>query len=151
MLDEPDQEGLVELEFFQRTGKLQVLVTPRGSSVAVAVSFLSPYIPVVEDEPSGGRRKRMSTVDAGISRCAGCCRCGCAGASGRGASSTTTGGGVPLGEPLLMWWNLVARTPGEIEAARADWRAGRFGTVAGYDGDPLPAPPLDVSRLVRRP
>jgi quercetin 2,3-dioxygenase len=59
-------------------------------------------------------------------------------------------GGVPLGEPLLMWWNLVARTPEEIAAARADWRAGRFGTVAGYDGDPLPAPPLDVSRLVRR-
>jgi quercetin 2,3-dioxygenase len=60
-------------------------------------------------------------------------------------------GGVPLGEPLLMWWNLVARTPEEIAAARADWRAGRFGTVAGYDGDPLPAPPLDVSRLVSRP
>jgi quercetin 2,3-dioxygenase len=26
-----------------------------------------------------------------------------------------------------------------------------FGTVAGYDGDPLPAPPLGVSRLVSRP
>lgn len=28
-------------------------------------------------------------------------------------------GGVPLGEPLLMWWNFVARTPPEIAAAVA--------------------------------
>jgi hypothetical protein len=59
-------------------------------------------------------------------------------------------GGVPLGEQLLMWWNLVARTPEEIEAAAADWRAGRFGPVGGYDGEPLPAPPLDAVRLGRR-
>jgi len=51
-------------------------------------------------------------------------------------------GGVPLGERLLMWWNLVARTPGEIAAAVAGWREGRFGTVAGDDGPPLSAPPL---------
>jgi len=60
-------------------------------------------------------------------------------------------GGVPLGETLLMWWNLVARTPDEIAAAAADWRAGRFAPVADYDGPPLPAPPLDVGRLVPRP
>jgi redox-sensitive bicupin YhaK (pirin superfamily) len=60
-------------------------------------------------------------------------------------------GGVPLGETLLMWWNLVARTADEIAAAAADWRAGRFAPVADYDGPPLPAPPLDVGRLVRRP
>ncbi len=51
-------------------------------------------------------------------------------------------GGEPLGEQLLMWWNFVARTPEEIAAAAADWRAGRFGAVADYDGDPMPAPPL---------
>jgi quercetin 2,3-dioxygenase len=60
-------------------------------------------------------------------------------------------GGVPLGEPLLMWWNLVARTPAEIEATVADWREGRFGTVAGYHGEPLPAPPLTNLRPPRRP
>jgi redox-sensitive bicupin YhaK (pirin superfamily) len=59
-------------------------------------------------------------------------------------------GGLPLGERLLMWWNFVARTPEEIEAATADWRKGRFAAVADYDGDPMPAPPLDAVRL-RRP
>jgi quercetin 2,3-dioxygenase len=56
-------------------------------------------------------------------------------------------GGVPLGEALLMWWNFVARTPEEIAAATADWRAGRFGGVGGYVGDPMPAPPLNAARL----
>jgi putative redox protein len=58
--------------------------------------------------------------------------------------------GVPLGERLLMWSNLVARTPDEIAAAAADWREGRFGTVADYDGEPLAARPLDVARLIPR-
>ena len=58
-------------------------------------------------------------------------------------------GGEPLREPLLMWWNFVARTPEEIAAATAAWRAGEFGPVGGYQGDPLPAPPLDVARLKR--
>lgn len=41
-------------------------------------------------------------------------------------------GGLPFPEPLLMWWNLVARTRQEIEAAYRDWAgdSGRFGTVA---------------------
>jgi quercetin 2,3-dioxygenase len=60
-------------------------------------------------------------------------------------------GGVPLGETLLMWWNLVARTPDEIAAAAADWRARRFAPVADYDGPPLQAPQLDVGRLVPGP
>ncbi len=32
-------------------------------------------------------------------------------------------GGVPFGEPLLMWWNFVARTRAEVESACAGWRA----------------------------
>jgi redox-sensitive bicupin YhaK (pirin superfamily) len=58
-------------------------------------------------------------------------------------------GGVPLGEPLLMWWNFVARTPEEITAAAGEWASGKFGTVNGYDGEPLAAPPLDTVRLTR--
>jgi redox-sensitive bicupin YhaK (pirin superfamily) len=59
-------------------------------------------------------------------------------------------GGEPLGEQLLMWWNFVARTPEEIEAATTRWRTGEFGVVGGYQGEPLPAPDLDAARL-RRP
>jgi quercetin 2,3-dioxygenase len=51
-------------------------------------------------------------------------------------------GGVPFTERLLMWWNFVARTGGEIAQARDDWAAGRFAEVRGYPGGPLPAPAL---------
>ena len=59
-------------------------------------------------------------------------------------------GGTPLRERLVMWWNFVARTGGEIERARADWMAARFGEVPGYDGDPLAAPPLPALPLKPR-
>jgi len=57
-------------------------------------------------------------------------------------------GGEPFDEPLVMWWNFVARTDGEIRRARDDWMAGdRFGEVRGYAGDALPAPPLPTTPL----
>jgi redox-sensitive bicupin YhaK (pirin superfamily) len=61
-------------------------------------------------------------------------------------------GGVPLGERLIMWWNFVGRTAGEIASARASWMArdGRFGEVRGYAGDRLPAPPLPPGTLQPR-
>jgi len=41
-------------------------------------------------------------------------------------------GGEPFREPVLMWWNFVARSRDEIDAAYASWtnRDGRFGDVA---------------------
>jgi hypothetical protein len=54
-------------------------------------------------------------------------------------------GGQPFGEPMIVWWNFVARTQGEIEEAVADWHAGheRFGTVReGSAAEPLVAPSL---------
>jgi redox-sensitive bicupin YhaK (pirin superfamily) len=54
-------------------------------------------------------------------------------------------GGAPFGEEVLLWWNFVARTKTEINAASADWEAGRFGEVRGYPGARLPAPPLPWS------
>ena len=41
-------------------------------------------------------------------------------------------GGEPFAEDVLMWWNFVARSREELEAARADWAGdtGRFGAVA---------------------
>jgi redox-sensitive bicupin YhaK (pirin superfamily) len=56
-------------------------------------------------------------------------------------------GGEPFTERLIMWWNLVARTPEEITQARDDWMTGRFPAVRGYPGDPLPAPALPGGRL----
>lgn len=50
-------------------------------------------------------------------------------------------GGTPFREPVLMWWNFVARTPEEIATARTDWEEGRFGDVP-YDGPRIAAPPL---------
>ena len=40
-------------------------------------------------------------------------------------------GGVPFEEPLVMWWNFVARSRQEIDAAYASWRDqdDRFGRV----------------------
>ena len=45
-------------------------------------------------------------------------------------------GGVPFPDGILMWWNFVARTTDEVDAAYEAWRAddGRFGPV----GSPLP-------------
>jgi quercetin 2,3-dioxygenase len=67
-------------------------------------------------------------------------------------------GGAPFDEPLLMWWNFVARGHDEIESARRAWEAeratgevgGRFGMVVGYDGPPLPAPSLPSTPLLAR-
>lgn len=53
-------------------------------------------------------------------------------------------GGVPFEEPVLMWWNFVARTRDEIVGAQRDWTTGdgRFGTVNSrlprYEVDPPP-------------
>ncbi|KAB2344397.1 pirin family protein [Actinomadura rudentiformis] len=66
-------------------------------------------------------------------------------------------GGEPFAEEIVMWWNFVARTGEEIDAARTDWmnadtlKAGsRFGEVRGYAGDRLPAPALPTTRLKPR-
>ncbi|MFC5748155.1 pirin family protein [Actinomadura rugatobispora] len=60
-------------------------------------------------------------------------------------------GGEPFAEKLVMWWNFVGRTGEEIAQARRDWTDGdRFGEVHGYDGPPVPAPPLPETPLKAR-
>jgi len=51
-------------------------------------------------------------------------------------------GGVPFAEPLLMWWNFVARTKEEFAQARTQWATydERFGEVATSLAR-IPAPP----------
>jgi redox-sensitive bicupin YhaK (pirin superfamily) len=59
------------------------------------------------------------------------------------AARTLLIGGEPFREELLIWWNFVARTRQEIEQATRDWNEGKdyFGSVQGYDGARLVAPP----------
>ncbi|MGO4301248.1 pirin family protein [Leifsonia sp. RAF41] len=65
-------------------------------------------------------------------------------------------GGEPLREQIVMWWNFIGRSHDDVVAFRADWQSeviaggdpnGRFGSVDGYDGPPLPAPELPTVRL----
>lgn len=60
-------------------------------------------------------------------------------------------GGVPFGEELVLWWNLIGRSHEEVVEFRRQWQDGdeRFGAVTGYRGrlDRLPAPPLPPVRL----
>jgi redox-sensitive bicupin YhaK (pirin superfamily) len=67
-------------------------------------------------------------------------------------------GGEPFEEELVMWWNFIGRSHEDIVAARDAWQAAidaggndRFPMVPGYDGDPLPAPPLPGTTLRPRP
>jgi len=66
-----------------------------------------------------------------------------AGFTSRSGSRVLLIGGPPFPEKILMWWNFVARTPGEIADARTDWEGRRrFGDVTGYSGPRLAAPSL---------
>jgi redox-sensitive bicupin YhaK (pirin superfamily) len=47
-------------------------------------------------------------------------------------------GGETLG-PRHVWWNFVSSSRERIEQAKADWKAGRFGTVPG-DAEFIPLP-----------
>ncbi|MFI1364863.1 pirin family protein [Streptomyces griseochromogenes] len=68
------------------------------------------------------------------------------------AARTILLGGVPFEEEIVMWWNFVCRSHQEVVQAREEWMTGdRFGSVNGYDGDPLPAPELPMVPLKPRP
>jgi redox-sensitive bicupin YhaK (pirin superfamily) len=73
-------------------------------------------------------------------------------APGPGAARALLLGGVPFEEPVLMWWNFVARSREEMDAARSAWEAGsdRFGPVDSGLGR-IPAPPPLWDRPGMRP
>ena len=49
-------------------------------------------------------------------------------------------GGAPLPGPRHVYWNFVSSSLGRIEQAKADWQAGRFGTIAGDEHEFIPLP-----------
>jgi redox-sensitive bicupin YhaK (pirin superfamily) len=48
-------------------------------------------------------------------------------------------GGSPIDGERHIWWNFVSSSPERIERAKADWKEGRFGRIAG-DDDFIPLP-----------
>jgi redox-sensitive bicupin YhaK (pirin superfamily) len=79
-------------------------------------------------------------------------------AVGNGPTRVLLLGGEPLGEQIVMWWNLIARSHEEIVAYRRQWQAERAGDTATqrYGAFPpewettLPAPDLPNARLRQR-
>ena len=60
-------------------------------------------------------------------------------------------GGAPFGEPILMWWNFVARNAEEMAEARHLWETRALtGEVPRYNGPRLEAPELP-GHLIARP
>ncbi len=62
-------------------------------------------------------------------------------------------GGAPFTEKVVMWWNFIGRSHEEIVAFRRVWNDGggdQFGTVAGFHGDRLAAPPMPTVQLKPR-
>ncbi len=49
-------------------------------------------------------------------------------------------GGAPMDGPRHIWWNFVSSRKDRIEAAKADWKAGRFDLVPGDSKEFIPLP-----------
>jgi redox-sensitive bicupin YhaK (pirin superfamily) len=51
-------------------------------------------------------------------------------------------GGAVMDSPRFIFWNFVSSSHERIEQAKADWKAGRFGTVAGDEREFIPLPEM---------
>ena len=49
-------------------------------------------------------------------------------------------GGAAMDGPRHIWWNFVSSRKERIEAAKADWKAGRFDIVPGDSAEFIPLP-----------
>jgi redox-sensitive bicupin YhaK (pirin superfamily) len=49
-------------------------------------------------------------------------------------------GGDPMDGPRHIWWNFVSSSKDRIDAAKADWKSGRFGLVPGDEQEFIPLP-----------
>jgi hypothetical protein len=53
-------------------------------------------------------------------------------------------GGAVMDGPRHIFWNFVSSSRERIEQAKADWKAKRFGTVAGDEKEFIPLPEIQV-------
>jgi hypothetical protein len=53
-------------------------------------------------------------------------------------------GGAVMDGPRHIFWNFVSSSRDRIEQAKADWKAGRFGKVAGDETEFIPLPELQA-------
>jgi redox-sensitive bicupin YhaK (pirin superfamily) len=49
-------------------------------------------------------------------------------------------GGAPMDGPRHIWWNFVSSSRERIDAAKEDWRSGRFALVPGDEKELIPLP-----------
>lgn len=49
-------------------------------------------------------------------------------------------GGEPMDGPRHIWWNFVSSSKDRIDAAKADWKAGRFTPVPADGEEFIPLP-----------
>src|ERR1700735_5581948 len=96
------------------------LAAPRDASGAVALAPAHEHVIFAATGAGPGRERVAVSAPAG--------------------SRLFLLGGRPLGERLLLWWNLVARTPEEIEAAVAGGGGGGVAAGGGHGGPPLRGP-----------
>ncbi len=59
-------------------------------------------------------------------------------------------GGEPIG-PRLIWWNFVASTQDRLDAAKADWKAGRFVLPPDDKGEFIPLPEETYTGPMHKP
>ncbi len=55
-------------------------------------------------------------------------------------------GGEAFSTPRHVWWNFVSSSRDRINAAKADWKTGRFPTIPGDDKEFIPIPEMPLTR-----
>lgn len=55
-------------------------------------------------------------------------------------------GGEAFSTPRHVWWNFVSSSRDRINAAKADWKAGKFPLVPGDDKEFIPIPEVPLTR-----
>lgn len=104
-----------------------------GTSVAVTDEHAERAVYIVEGSISingeyhGANEMLVLTADADVT------------VTAHEVSRVMLLGGAPIDGERHIWWNFVSSSKERIEQAKADWKEGRFGKIAGDDEfTPLP-------------